>query len=172
MNLDAFGYVVDHVVRRANRSGECVTVVCIGLEAPGSAGPDPAALYRVARVLRSELRGEDVVARVGEAEFAVALPDTDASAGEVVVAWIEAKLAEHDAQAPGGPSPVVIGRATLEPEGGLVKVEELLDAARASTRGPSSLHGVLPAARPIRTLPGRPAGRRQAHLRALHPDRP
>ncbi len=171
MNMGAFGYVVDHVLRRAGRAGECATVLSIALDARGSPGPDPAAVYRVARVLRTELRGEDVVARIGESEFAVALPDTDATAGEVVVAWIEAKLAEHEKDALPSTSTVAIGRATAEPAGAPLTVEALLDAARASIGRPSLLRGELGADPPLRALQRRAAGRRQPYLRSVRSER-
>lgn len=147
MNFGAFTFVVDHVVKRASRAGECATVLSIqlgtDLAAPGGEDrPDPAAVYHVARMLRTELRGEDVVARVADREFGVALPDTDAEQGEIVVGWITAKLAEREvgASRPGARG-CVVGRATFEPTHGPVPAELLLGAARASLTGPSHVEG-------------------------------
>ncbi len=147
MNFGAFAFVVDHVVKRASRSGECATVLSIrieehGAERRGSGAPDPAAVYQVARMLRTELRGEDVVARVGDREFGVALPDTDAEHAEVVVGWIGDKLAGQAAAKGGGTARAyVVGRATFEPTHGPVPAEALLEAARSSVEGPSHVAG-------------------------------
>lgn len=147
MNFGAFAFVVDHVVKRASRSGECATVLSIRIEEAdgarrGSGAPDPAAVYRVARMLRTELRGEDVVARVGDREFGVALPDTDAEQAEIVVGWIGDKLATSAGTAVGAPARTyLVGRATFEPTNGPVAAEVLLEAARVSTAGPSHVAG-------------------------------
>jgi hypothetical protein len=115
-------------------------------------------------MLRTELRGEDVVARVGDREFAIALPDTDADQGEIVAGWIGAKLSGDDRAdaGPTGPTNLTdinhvpglvavgggapgfsVGRVTFEPSGGPVATAALLAAARSSTSGPSHLAGEL-----------------------------
>lgn len=151
MNASAFTFVVDHVIRRASRSGEFATVLLLLLDhAPRPVttpeAMDSASIFRIARLLRTELRGEDVVARLAEAEFGVALPDTDADGGEIVVGWLAAQFAELGANGgvPSGTS-VAIGRATFEPIAGPVKAERLLEAARGSFEGPCSVLGTSPA---------------------------
>lgn len=181
MNLGAFAFVVDHVVRRATRAGECATVlsIAIGEAASGRnvAPPSTSTIYRVARMLRTELRGEDVIARLGLREFGVALPDTDRSQGEIVVAWITSLLTGAD----GGEAvdePVSIGRVTFEPTQGPVAADALLAAARLSRSGPSSLTGTTGApqegARPDvaksrdpRSRDGEPRDGARRHLRSL-----
>ncbi len=170
MNFGAFAFVVDHVVKRSSRSGECATVLSIRIEEGegrrGSGAPDPAAVYKVARMLRTELRGEDVVARVGGREFGVALPDTDAEQAEVVVAWIVDKLGARPGPSDGEVERrFVVGRATFEPTHGAVAAEALLEAARASVDGPSHVAGREGRA-------GQPtAGRGAAPARREEPDR-
>ena len=177
MNLGAFSFVVDHVVRRATRAGECATILSIGIGdyAGGRnvAPPSTSTVYRVARMLRTELRGEDVIARLGPREFGVALPDTDGSQAETVVAWITSLLTGAD----GGEAldePVSVGRVTFEPTQGPVATDALLAAARQSRSGPSSLTG-SPARAPEETLGSRGGARREGaprdgaprHLRSL-----
>lgn len=173
MNLGAFTFVVDHVVRRASRAGECATILSIGIGTSTGAGrpgrpvppPSSSTVYRVARMLRTELRGEDVIARLGTREFGVALPDTDAGQGEIVVGWIQSLLAGEDGSDPLG-EVVSVGRVTFEPTRGPVPAEALLDAARGSRGGPSSLSGDdAPAERASDASPSRGGGRR--HLRPL-----
>jgi GGDEF domain-containing protein len=186
MNLGAFTFVVDHVVRRASRSGECATLLSIAVDLPEAAGAgrderDPVPVYRVARILRTELRGEDVVARIAPLEFGVALPDTNADGGEIVVDWIVTHLHQHGIGAVGGDGPgVLIGRATFEPTHGPVDAVEILAAARQSRSGPSHVVGRDPRTKDTsaprlardevaerRTLGEWTASRR--HLRAVRP---
>jgi hypothetical protein len=134
------------VIRRASRAGECATILAIKMTVPkaevAKSDADPVAVYRVARILRTELRGEDVVARLAPLEFGVALPDTNADGGEIVVNWITAQLLEHGIGGSGADDPTVsIGRATFEPTYGPVDAAELLAAARRSHGGPSHLVG-------------------------------
>lgn len=180
MDLGAFTFVVDHVVKRAARSGECATVLSITLEAdsPGeragqaarSASSAPAtssaAIYYAVRMLRTELRAEDVVARIGDREFGVALPETDADQGEIVAAWITEML---DAGPIAGTS-VTVGRTTFDPTGGAVSCEMLLSAARASCTGPSHVTGAGETPLAPRRAPEAPADRiRLAGRRHLRP---
>jgi PleD family two-component response regulator len=182
MNFGAFTFVVDHVVRRASRAGECATVLSIKIATDTRKGrtsstPDSASIYTIARMLRSDLRGEDVVARLAEHEFGVALPDTDVDGGEMVVGWITAQLAAKGLGAADSHDPeVIVGRATFEPTNGPVEVSELLDAARASRTGPSRVLGHAgPDARDVvgggqAVVDRRSAGSRspaRRHLRAL-----
>lgn len=177
MNFGAFAFVVDHVVKRSSRAGECATVLSIRIEAAspgrrGSGAPDPASVYKVARMLRTELRGEDVVARVGAREFGVALPDTDAEQAEVVVAWIVEKLASFGRGAGEACESYAVGRATFEPTNGPVPAEQLLEAARASVAGPAHVEGRVARVGVSRAALGRPEDARRdeparRHLRAL-----
>jgi hypothetical protein len=177
MNLGAFTFVVDHVVRRASRAGECATLLSLAMcgssDRPRRATTLDVPVYRVARLLRTELRGEDVVARLGDLEFGIALPDTDGEGGEIVVAWLTSQLVDQGLLNVDAPEPaILIGRATFEPTQGPVGAGELLEAARASTDGPSAVVGrALP---PVREAvgalerggsDGRGAPRR--HLRSL-----
>jgi len=191
MNLGAFSFVLDHVIRRSSRAGECATVLSIVVPSlPRSAMAkanlgtglgDAAVVYRVARLLRTELRGEDVVARIGDREFGVALPDTDADGGETVVSWIASQLIEDGLSVGDQSTPsVVIGRSTFDPSCGPIGAAEILKAARESIAGPSHVTGTQapPAADEPAVIPQGTKARRgdssegpttqRRHLRSLH----
>ena len=78
-------------------------------------------LRRVVRVLTATFRAEDVVARIGGDEFAVLLPDTDASAAEKAVARVRSKLSIHNSNVQGVPLSLSIGTATAEKGDSLIQ---------------------------------------------------
>jgi diguanylate cyclase (GGDEF)-like protein len=101
-------------------------------------------LVASAHVLRSHLRAEDQLGRLGGEEFLVLLPDTDAAAAHHVASKLRAELA-----AAGTPVPVTvsIGVATWDgeaPEDLLHRADEALYAAKAAGRDrvmAATLHG-------------------------------
>lgn len=71
-------------------------------------------LRRSASVLRSVFRSKDVLARIGGDEFAVILPETDASTVQQLLERAQARLDEHNNQFPDLAIHLSIGMATAE----------------------------------------------------------
>jgi diguanylate cyclase (GGDEF)-like protein/PAS domain S-box-containing protein len=87
-------------LRRARRYRRALTFVCIDLDnfkrlndTLGHITGD-AVLVSVAGTLRSELRGTDIVARMGGDEFAVILPETDVESARIVLDKLHSGLLE------------------------------------------------------------------------------
>jgi diguanylate cyclase (GGDEF)-like protein len=89
-----------------------------------------AAIQAVARVLRTVIRGSDVVARFGGDEFVVLLRDSDRAGAQIVVNRINEELGTTElGQAPGWSLSVSVG-VSLSGEDGST-VEELISVADA-----------------------------------------
>lgn len=87
-----------------------------------------AAIQAVARVLRTVVRGSDVVARYGGDEFVVLLKDSDRAGAQIVVNRINEELASLELpQAPGWRLAVSVGVSMAQEDGSTV--EELISAA-------------------------------------------
>ena len=97
----------------------------------GHAAAD-ALLQRAATVLSAAFRTEDVVARIGDDEFAVLLPGADRSAAERVLARIRDILAIHNSNVQGPILSLSIGAATGEK--GCSLSEVLREAERSMHR--------------------------------------
>jgi diguanylate cyclase (GGDEF)-like protein len=98
-----------------------------------------ALLQKVAAVLTAGVRREDVVARVGEAEFAILLPQADRPQAQAQCERLRERIAGESLQAGTGPVPVTasFGLVTLSAdtpetfEKFLVLVEQRLSQARS-----------------------------------------
>ncbi len=80
-------------------------------------------LRRASEVLKASFRGEDVVARLGSAEFAVILPETDTNAIESAVQRIRKLLEMNNNFYQGARLTLAIGAATAEKGTFLVEVQ-------------------------------------------------
>lgn len=96
LNRDAFEERLGDAVRRAITAGANMTVVLAELGTAGHPGDGvfrrPEGVVAVER-LRSLLRAGDEIARTGESELALILPDTDAHGGVGAIARARADLA-------------------------------------------------------------------------------
>jgi diguanylate cyclase (GGDEF)-like protein/PAS domain S-box-containing protein len=79
------------------------------------------ALQRIARVLRLSFRAEDIIARVGEDEFAVALCNTDVDAAAKAVARVHSALSADNALHPELPLSLSLGAIAVENGEGLAE---------------------------------------------------
>jgi diguanylate cyclase (GGDEF)-like protein len=74
-------------------------------------------LKQTADVLRSILRSEDILARIGGDEFAAILPKTDSIAVQYILSRIKARLVEHNAKHSDLQLQLSLGAATSESSG-------------------------------------------------------
>ena len=78
-----------------------------------------ALLQRTAQVLKTALRGEDIIARIGGDEFAVILPATDTNAARKTILRIQQTLDNHNNEHAGTPLSIAFGVSTTKQGGSL-----------------------------------------------------
>jgi diguanylate cyclase (GGDEF)-like protein len=107
-----------------------------------------AAIQAVARILRTVVRGSDVVARFGGDEFIVMLRDSDRAGAQIVVNRINEELAEVELpQAPGWKLSVSVGVSLLSEDGD--SIEELISVADAAMYDDKRARGAIRGVRPL-----------------------
>ncbi|QGG95929.1 sensor domain-containing diguanylate cyclase [Actinomarinicola tropica] len=106
-NRRSFLEAARHELATSRRSRRSATLMLLdldrfkGVNDTGGHAAGDRVLEAVARLLRSDRRESDVVARLGGEEFAVLLTDTPLEAGEVVAQRLRSSLAELEVHAEG-----------------------------------------------------------------------
>ncbi|MFY9476305.1 MAG: GGDEF domain-containing protein, partial [Aquabacterium sp.] len=105
----------------------------------------------IASALKSKVKGQDIVARLGGEEFAVLLPETNLAGAQSVAENIRrsieaSKIRRHDDQAPIGGITISIGIAIYEKDANLVELLDQADKAlyvsKESGRNRTSVYSV------------------------------
>jgi diguanylate cyclase (GGDEF)-like protein len=122
MNQRGLSLIASHIVPRASRDGEAMSMLFIdvkGLDAVnkdfGRAAGDRI-LLTITDVLRETLRGADIPARMRGDDFAILLPDTETEEVSIVISRIQRELEERVSNqfAPSNFT-IRISRATIDP---------------------------------------------------------
>jgi len=131
--------VADHVLPRANRDGEAVSMLFLDIENLDgvnrkygrSAGN--ATLVEIADILRETLRRADIPARMRGDDFALLLPDTDEAEANVAIVRIQRAIALRQEQ---NFRPfevkVQIARATIDPSASDFSLDGLIAMAEST----------------------------------------
>lgn len=128
--------------QRVRRNCIPLTISCIDLDGVPVVGPqhgraaDGEFLYEISQALSSSLRATDTVARVGDEEFALLLPETDELQARVAISKVRDRLSSS-LQRWGGTLKASIGALTcnrpdLAPETVLSTADELMQYARTA----------------------------------------
>jgi diguanylate cyclase (GGDEF)-like protein len=140
-NRAALEVVVEYAIGRARRDGECLTLLRFAIDGMddiiatyGNAGGD-AALVEFGTLVRTELRASDVIARIGDDEFAVLLGGTEADEAGVVVNHLSGLIRARNAE-PGHPFALRarVTRASFEPDSEFSTLDALLDVTAEKMR--------------------------------------
>jgi diguanylate cyclase (GGDEF)-like protein len=155
----AFFEAADRDIARALRHGEILSFALFDLDhfkhvndAHGHAAGDKA-LQQVAHLIKSDMRKEDYLGRIGGEEFAVAMPLTDDRRAFDVAERLRARVHNHDFAVAGDDVLLTIslGIATLLPgdrsvEDILARADEALYAAKLGGRNRSVCYRCAPLA--------------------------
>lgn len=149
LNRRAFFEAASNELRKLDRNRHPLTVIYMDADnfkaVNDDAGHDigDSLLIQVANVLRLQLRGIDVIARIGGDEFAVLLPDTDSQAGLKVAGRLRNTLMS-EMQANGWPVTFSLGVLTCNtPPAGPEQMFQLADQLmyRAKKSGKNRVAG-------------------------------
>ncbi len=119
---DGLAVLVEHHMRRADRSGRPVSIVFVRLDnlaPPSSERGDEAdhLVVETALVLKQATRASDVLARVGRDQFCVLLADAAEGSEEIVLTRLVEAIAGHNAgRVHVAPLALSVGTATYSPE--------------------------------------------------------
>lgn len=140
MNKRGLSIISSHVVPRASRNGEALSMLFIDIEGLddlnrefGRACGD-SALIMIADMLRDTLRKADIPARMRGDDFAVLLPDTGKVESGVVISRINREIARRQAEhlLPKGLS-LQMSQATLDPSSENFSLEGLIALAETAS---------------------------------------
>ena len=140
MNHRGLRLIANHIVPRASRDGEAMSMLFIDFQDLDSVNKNfgrpagDAALVVVADVLRETLRSADIPARMRGDDFAILLPDTEDNEVAAVISRIRHELDQRSEQQqlPGGLT-VRISCATLDPSAEDFSLEGLIALADAAS---------------------------------------
>jgi len=136
VNRQALSLLVEYAIARARRDGDCLTLLWFdiaGMNEINNAFGKPIgdrAIIEFGELLRSELRGSDVVARIGDDEFGVLLAGTDELQAPVVINHLTSVVRQRNAST-SEPFQLhaVVTRASFEPSSTLLTLNALLGEA-------------------------------------------
>jgi diguanylate cyclase (GGDEF)-like protein len=140
MNQRGLTLIANHIVPRASRDGEAMSMLFIDVEGLdevnsryGRSAGD-AILLTITDVLRETLRGADVPARMRGDDFAILLPDTEVGEVEIVISRIRRQLEERVSRRflPTNFG-IRISRATIDPSIDDFTLESLIALADTGT---------------------------------------
>ena len=140
MNMRGLTLIANHIVPRASRDGEAMSMLFIDVEGLDRVNREfgrdagDATLVMIADVLRETLRSADIPARMRGEDFAILLPDTEANEVVVVIARIRREIERRAANSP-LPSGVAvrISRSTIDPSVDDFSLENLIALANTAS---------------------------------------
>jgi diguanylate cyclase (GGDEF)-like protein/PAS domain S-box-containing protein len=99
-----------------------------------------ALLKRVAQVLTTAFRAEDIIERIGGDEFAVLLPNTNAAAADKAICRLQRVLHEHNSAHPEAPVRLSFGVSTADKRASLSEVLREADEKMYRTKREHAMH--------------------------------
>jgi diguanylate cyclase len=154
LNRRGFEKAVSHNLKQENFSGKEISLLMVDIDNFKAINDNfghlvgDKVIKAVADMLKSKIRGQDFVARLGGEEFAVLLPDTPAQGGFSVAEHIRkgiesGRIRSIDSNKPLGVVTVSIGVASLD-QGDFTdmmdKADKALYASKSSGRNRTTIH--------------------------------
>ncbi len=135
VNRRGLQLIAEQTIARAMRQGEYVSLIYVDVDKHADGGSDlprldDDSLCKLASVLRGYLRGSDILARFRSDEFAILLPDTTDDQTAIVKERVREAINSFSTMYE---TPryidVNIGSSTLEPSGGDLTLDRLIEEA-------------------------------------------